>query len=103
VVASRRIGRGSDAVIIDTRRHRAFVPSGEDAELSIFDIEDARHIALIQTLPTEKGTRLGAVDVRSGLLYLPSATLGPPVPPRPWPSAVPGTFHLLVVSSAGQS
>jgi hypothetical protein len=103
VVASRRIGRGADAVIIDAHRHRAFVPSGEDAVLSIFDIEDARHIALIQTLPTEKGTRLGAVDVRSGLLYLPSATLGPPVPPRPWPSAAPGTFHLLVVGSAGQS
>jgi hypothetical protein len=103
VVASRHIGRGADAVIIDVQRHRAFVPSGEDAVLSIFLIEDARHIDLIQTLSTEKGTRLGAVDVRSGVLYLPSATLGPPVPPRPWPSVVPGTFHILVVSSAGQS
>jgi hypothetical protein len=101
VIASRRIGRGADAVIVDERRHRAFVPSGEDAMLSIFDIEDTRHISLVQTLPTEKGARLGAVDIRTGRLYLPSATLGPPIPPRPWPSVVPGTFHMLVVDSAG--
>jgi DNA-binding beta-propeller fold protein YncE len=101
VIASRRIGRGADAVIVDERRHRAFVPSGADAILSIFDIEDTRHISLLQTLPTEKGTRLGAVDIRTGRLYLPAATLGPPIPPHPWPSAVPGTFHVLVVDSAG--
>ncbi len=98
VVATRKIGRGSDAVIVDARRHRAFVPSGTDAELSIFDIKDPRHITLVQTLATERGTRLGAVDERTGLLYLPSATLGAPIPPFPWPSAVPGTFHILVVS-----
>ena len=73
------------------------------AEEIIFDITDRHHIALLQTLSTEKSTRLGAVDVRTGRLYLPSAKLGPPIPPHPWPSAVPGSFHVLVVSSAGGS
>lgn len=103
VIASREIGRGADAVVIDSQRHRAFVPSGNDATLSIFDIRIPRHIVLLQNLATEKGTRLGAVDVHTGLLYLPSATLGPPVAPLPWPSAVPGTFHVLVVGNSGTS
>ena len=98
-VASLKIGRGVDAVMVDERRHRVFFASGSDATLSIFDVENLQRIILLQTLPTEKGTRLGAVDVETGRVYLPSAKLGPPIPPRPWPSAVPGSFHLLVVSA----
>lgn len=96
-LASLRIGRGADAVMIDGGRHRAFVAGGDDALLSIFDIEDPKHIALLQTLITEKGTRLGAVDAQTGLLYLPSGKLGPPIAPRPWASVLPGSFHVLVV------
>ena len=96
-LASLKIGSGSDAVMIDGVHHRAFVASGNDALLSIFDIEDPRHVALLQTLSTEKGTRLGAVDAQTGLLYLPSGKLGAPIAPRPWPSVLPGSFHLLVV------
>jgi DNA-binding beta-propeller fold protein YncE len=97
-LASLPVGRGADAVIIDQQRHRAFVPSGDDGTLSIFDLRDPKHITRLQILNTEIGTRLGAIDPSSGRLYLPSAQLGPPIPPHPWPSAVPGTFHLLVVS-----
>jgi DNA-binding beta-propeller fold protein YncE len=100
-IASLEVGRGADAVIVDERRHRVFVPSGDDGTLSIFNIEDLRHIALVQTLATEKGARLGAVDAQTGRVYLPAAQLGAPVPPRPWPTAVAGTFHLLVVDAAG--
>jgi DNA-binding beta-propeller fold protein YncE len=96
-LASMKVGAGSDAVMIDGGRHRAFVASGDDAVLSIFDIGDPRHIALLQTLSTEPGVRLGAVDAQTGILYLPSGTLGPPIAPRPWPSVLPGTFHVLVV------
>ena len=100
---SLKIGRGADAVMIDGGRHRAFIASGEDAVLNIFDIEDPQHIARLQTLSTEKGTRLGAVDTETGLLYLPSAKLAPPIAPRPWPSVRPGTFHVLIVGSSRPS
>lgn len=102
-LVSLKIGRGADAVMIDSGRHRAFVASGEDAILSIFDIEDPQHIRQLQTLSTEMGTRLGAVDPRTGNLYLPSAQLGPPIAPRPWPSVVPGTFHVLIVGASHPS
>ena len=96
-LVSLKIGRGADAVMIDGGRHRAFVASGDDAVLSIFNIKDPKHIALLQTLSTETGTRLGAVDAQTGLLYLPSGKLAPPIAPRPWPSVLPGSFHVLVV------
>lgn len=91
------IGKGSDAVIVDESRRLAFVPSGEDGTLAIFDLRDSERVRLIARITTEKSARLGAVDPRTGLLYLPAATLGPPVAPAPWPSAVAGTFHVLVV------
>ncbi|MEP6883219.1 MAG: hypothetical protein ABJC66_00585 [Gammaproteobacteria bacterium] len=99
LAASLEIGRGADAVMLDSVRHRAFIASGNDALLSVFNIRDPQHIALLQTLVTQKGTRLGAVDPQTGLLYLPSAKLGLPIAPHPWPSAVPGSFHVLVVGA----
>lgn len=102
-LVSLQIGRGADAVMIDGGRHRAFIASGANAILSIFDIKDPKHIVLLQTLTTENGTRLGAVDAQTGLLYLPSGKLAPPVAPRPWPSVLPGSFHVLVVGLREQS
>jgi hypothetical protein len=52
---------------------------------------------VLQTVKTAPGARLGALDAKTGRLYLPSAKLGPPVPPNPRPSLVPGTFAFLVV------
>ncbi len=103
LLASLKIGRGADAVMMDSARHRAFIASGNDAVLNIFDIQDPKRIALLQTLPTELGTRLGAIDSRTGLLYLPSGEMAPPIAPRPWPSVRPGTFHVLVVDSSQPS
>jgi DNA-binding beta-propeller fold protein YncE len=97
-VASLQVGHGADGVIVDERRQRAFVPSGEDGTLSVFDLHNPNHVTRVQTVQTEKGTRLGALDALTGRIYLPSAQLGPPIAPHPWPSAVPGTFHVLVVS-----
>ena len=48
-------------------------------------------------LATKKSARLGAVDPNTGNVYLPSGKLGPPVPPDPWPTVVPGSFEILVV------
>ena len=55
-------------------------------------------IALVQTLSTQAGTRLGAVDIGSGRVYLPSAKFGPPKPPIPYPTVLPGTFEFLVAA-----
>lgn len=92
------IGRGPDAVILDARRRRAFIPSGGTGTLSIFDI--AGGVRLQQTLRTEPGVRTGAVDPVTGTLYLPSARFLPASRPGAWPAVAPGTFRLLVLSRA---
>jgi hypothetical protein len=96
--ASIKVGKGADAVMFDPRRHLAFVPSAEKGTLSVIAVRSAADIAVVQTVTTQKGTRLGAVDTSSGRVYLPAAQFGPPVPPIPYPSVVPGTFEILVVA-----
>jgi DNA-binding beta-propeller fold protein YncE len=98
VVASVAVGRGADAVMFDSVRRRAFVAGGEDGTLSVIAVRSNRDIAVLQTLSTQKGTRLGAVDIDSGRVYLPSAKFGPPKPPIPYPTVLPGTFGFLVAA-----
>jgi hypothetical protein len=98
MVASIAVGHGADAVMFDAMRRRAFVPSGDDGTLSVIAIRSKSDIALVQTLRTQKGTRLGAVDIDSGRVYLPSAKFGPPKPPIPYPTVLPGTFEFLVAA-----
>jgi DNA-binding beta-propeller fold protein YncE len=98
VLASIPVGRGADAVMFDSKRRRAFVASGDAGTLSVIAVRGANDVALVQTLPTQIGTRLGAVDIESGRVYLPSAKFGPPKPPIPYPTVLPGSFEILVVS-----
>ncbi|HWG69118.1 MAG TPA: hypothetical protein VN692_06850 [Steroidobacteraceae bacterium] len=97
VVASLAVGRGADAVMFDAKRHRVFVAGGDDGTLSVIAVR-GHDLALVQTLKTRIGTRLGAVDADSGRVYLPSAQFGPPKPPSPYPTVLPGSFEFLVVA-----
>jgi hypothetical protein len=98
VVASIAVGQGADAVMFDAKRRRAFVASGDDGTLRVIAIRGNSDIAVVQTLKTQIGTRLGAVDPDSGRVYLPSAKFGPPKPPVPYPTVVPGSFEFLVAA-----
>lgn len=100
VLKSIPVGRGADAVMFDSKRRRAFVAGGDAGTLSVIAVRSADDVALVQTLPTQIGTRLGAVDTGSGRVYLPSAKFGPPKPPIPYPSVLPGSFSILVISPA---
>jgi DNA-binding beta-propeller fold protein YncE len=92
------VGKGPDAVIFDPTRRTAFVPSGADGVLTVFAVNSAADIRVQQRLHTRLGTRTGALDQTTGVLYFPSAQLAPPTKPGSWPSVVPGTFAVLVVS-----
>jgi DNA-binding beta-propeller fold protein YncE len=96
--ASLTVGKGADALMFDPQRRLVFVPAADSGTLSVIAVRGATDIAVVQTLATQAGTRLGAVDVSSGRVYLPAAKFGPPVPPSPYPSVVPGTFEILVVA-----
>ena len=95
-VASLKTGKGSDGLIFSAERKLLFVPAGDDGTLTVIQLGDKKP-EVLQTVKTEAGARLGALDAKTGRLYLPAAKLGPPVPPNPWPSAVPGSFGFLLV------
>ena len=87
------IGQGPDAVILDAKRRRAFIPCGRDGVLEVRSLDARGGIQRIATVKTEPG----ALDPATGAIYLPTARFGPLVPPAKRPPALPGTFHVVVV------
>ena len=101
VQATLAIGDGPDAVIYDPVRKLAFIPCGHDGVLEVIDVKGGADAVVIQTVKTEIGARTGALDPKTGKLYLPTAKYGPPATPGGRPLSLPGTFHIVVVSPAG--
>jgi DNA-binding beta-propeller fold protein YncE len=96
-VATLAIGAGPDAVIYDPARALAFIPCGRSGELDIFAVRGPTDVAVVQKLATEIGARSGAVDPKTGDVYLPAAQFDPS-PNGGRPTARPGTFEILVVT-----
>jgi DNA-binding beta-propeller fold protein YncE len=100
-VASLPIGRGPDAVIYDAMRQLAFIPCGGDGILEIISFADPNHVAVVQHLMTEPGSRTGTIDPQTGRLYLMASKPDPTGAPGPGGrgiARVPGTYGVLVVS-----
>jgi YVTN family beta-propeller protein len=91
------IGKGPDAVIMDTARRLAFIPCGRDGTISVVALDGATGAKVIGTITSEVGARTGALDPATGTLYLPTARFGPPSTAGGRPVAVPGSFHVAVV------
>jgi DNA-binding beta-propeller fold protein YncE len=89
-------GKGADGVAYDARQKLAFVPSGRGGTLAVIAVSPGKS-AVVQTLTTQVSARTIALDERTGRLYLPSATYGPPASPGGRPTLVPGSFRLIVV------
>lgn len=90
------IGRGPDAVIVDQARGRAYIPAGKDGVLDILSLADAQAVKHQATIRTEPSARTGALDPRTGMVWLPAARLVP-AGNGGKPKAVPGSFHVLAV------
>jgi len=94
------IGLGPDAVIMDEPRGLAFIPCGKDGMLDILSLKGAA-VEAVGVVKTEVGARTGALDAKSGALYLPTATFGAPPADGGRPAMVPGSFHILLVKPTG--
>lgn len=95
-VARLRTGLGSDGLIWDAARKLLFVPAAKEQMLTVIALTPGG-AAVLQRIQTGPGARLGALDPKTGLLYLPSAEFGPPSSPTAWPTVIPGTFRIMVV------
>jgi DNA-binding beta-propeller fold protein YncE len=96
-IASFTVGGFPDAVIYDDQRHLALVPSARSGTLSVIALSGAGDNTIIDTVPTQIGARTGAVDTKTGKVYLPTAEYVLPVPAGQRPTPKPGTFTVLVL------
>jgi DNA-binding beta-propeller fold protein YncE len=101
-IATLAIGAGPDAVIYDPVRKLAFIPCGRDGVLEVIAVRGPSDVAVVATVTTQVGARTGTVDPATGAIYLPTAQFQPPATPGGGrPTAIPGTFEILVVTPAG--
>ena len=96
VLSTLPIGNGPDAVIYDAKRRLAFIPCGRDGVLEVIAVRAAGDVVKLQTLATQRSARTGALDPKTGRLYLPTANYI--AQPTGRPTATPGTFTILVVA-----
>ena len=100
VVASVPIGEGVDATKFDSATQLAFCSCG-DGTVTIAHEDSPDKLTVVQTLKTEPRARTMALDPKTHKIYLASAKFGaasdqPSGGKKGRPSAVPGTFKVLV-------
>ncbi|WBO21300.1 YncE family protein [Sphingomonas abietis] len=100
LVALLDIGQGPDAVILDAARRLAWIPCGKSGEIDRIALDGAAGPRVVAMLKTEVGARTGALDPRTGHVYLPTAAFGVAASGQARPPIMPGTFHVLVVNPA---
>jgi hypothetical protein len=89
------IGQAPDAVIYDARRHMAFIPTA-GGELDLF-ADDRSGVHPRGKVKTRFGARTGALDEKTGRIYLPAADFDMPPPPGALPPLKPGSVVAVVV------
>ena len=97
-VGSAPIGAGPDAVIYDAKRKLAFIPCGGDGVLEVISLADPAHIAVVQHVQTQQGSRTGTLDPESGRLYLMASKPDPSVPQGRGAPRLAGSWEVLVIA-----
>ena len=95
VVATVPIGQGVDANAFDPGTQLAFASCG-DGTTTIAREETPDSLTVIQTLPTQRGSRTLALDPTTHKIYLAAAQFEAPAQGERRPRMVPGTFKILV-------
>lgn len=99
VVTTVPIGRGVDANAFDPGTQFAFSSNG-DGTLTVVHEDSPDKFTVIDNVPTERGARTMAVDLKTHRVYSDTAQFNPPPAPtpenpHPRPSMVPGSFVVL--------
>lgn len=90
------IGDGCDGVAFDPALKQVYSSNG-DGTLTVIKEMNANKYNVAQNVATEKGARTIAVDYKTHLIYLPTASFKPLEAGAKRPKMVPGTFRVLVV------
>ncbi len=96
-IASFKIGGFADSVLYDPDRHLAYIPSALSGTLAVIALSGPHDNTIVDTVVTQMGARTGAVDPKTGRIYLPTAEYNLPAPASQRPTTKPGTFEVLVL------
>jgi hypothetical protein len=101
VLATPEIGQGVDANGFDPGTQFAFSSNG-DGTLTVVHEDSPEKFTPVASVPTQRGARTMAIDLKTHRIFLVTAEFSPPPAPtterpHPRPQAVPGTFTLLVL------
>ena len=99
VVDELPIGDGCDGVVFDPELKNVFSSNGEGT-LTVIHENSSKKFAVVENVPTKRGARTSAIDIKTHNVYLPTADFMPPSPqdkPHQRPGMIPGTFQVLVV------
>lgn len=102
ILATLPIGKGTDGAAFDPATGLAFSSNGGDGTLTVVHEDAPDKFRIVTNVKTLPGARTLAVDAKTHQIYLSTAQYGPPPAPtaerpNPRPSAVPGSFMVLVV------
>ncbi len=67
------IDRKPDAVMFDPLRRRFFIPCGQDGSLIVIAESPDHGLTAVASIKTAVGAHTGAIDPKTGLIYLPTA------------------------------
>ncbi len=100
VVTTVPIGAGVDANAFDPAEKLVFSSNGADANLTVIREVSPDKYEVVENATTERGARTMALDESNHHVFVVTAKFGaPPAPtperPRPRPTILPGTFHIL--------
>ena len=101
VVAAVPIGAGVDGNGFDPATGLAFSANG-DGTLTVVDETSPGKYEVLETVPTQRGSRTMAIDPKTHDIYLPAAEFSAPAPgaaggTRPRPIMVKDSFSVLVI------
>ena len=100
VIATLPIGRGVDANAFDPGTQLAFSSNG-DGTLTVVHEDSPEKFTVLENVPTQRGARTMALDLKTHHVFLVTAGFGPPPAPtaerpHPWPTILPDTFVVLL-------
>lgn len=102
LVTTLPIGDGVDANAFDAETGLAFASCGEGV-LTVVHEDSPNKFSVVENVPTQRGARTMTLDPEKHRVFLVTAKFGPPPAPtaqqpHPWPSILPDTFVVMVMS-----
>jgi hypothetical protein len=99
IVATPAIGDGVDANAFDPESSFAFSSNGEGT-LTVTHEDSPDKYSVVETVPTKKSARTMGLDLKTHNIFLPAADFDAPAAGERRGKMKPGSFIVLVVSSA---